>query len=199
MNTERHGMAPRTRPPAEETRTPLQKQILAALRDEIEPAETPLAYKLGLFAAACANLLLPLLYFGLIFLVGHALYWNACYNDPGSGFLGLLYYFGTYCVGGITLIFLVKPLFARGTEDSPPLILKRSAEPFLFEYVEALCEVVDAPVPTSIRLACEPNASAGFSGGLTGLLTGRMTLTIGLTLVVGVLGFFQLAGAVRSG
>ena len=170
----------------EDARTPLQEQILAALQGEIEPAQTTFAYKAGLFAVAVANLLLPLLYFGLIFLLAHGLYWNARYNAPTGGMWGVVFYFGAYVVGGITLAFLIKPLFARGANQSPPLNLKRSAEPFLYEYVEAICDAVNAPSPTSIRLACEPNAAAGFSGGLFGLLSGRMTLTIGLPLVAGM-------------
>lgn len=165
---------------------PYQEQILAALQEDIEPAKTTFAFQLGLFAVTIANLLLPVLYFGLIFLVAHGLYWNFRYNDPRGGFKPMVYYFGAYVAGGITLVFLVKPLFARGPKESPPLKLKRSAEPFLYEYVEAICDVVHAPVPSSIRLTCDPNAGAGFTRGLMGLVTGRMTLTIGLTLVAGM-------------
>src|SRR5262249_55786251 len=87
---------------------------------------------------------------------------------------------------GVTLVFLIKPLFARNPQDSLPLSVKRSAEPFLYEYVEAVCATVNAPAPASIRLMCEPNAFAAFSGGLWGFVTGRLTLSIGLPLVTGM-------------
>jgi Zn-dependent protease with chaperone function len=168
--------------------TPLQKQILAALREEIERPQTTTAYKLGMFAVAIANLMLPLLYFGLIFLVAHAIYWNARFNAPapGRGPVGLIIYLGTFILGGVTLVFLIKPLFARDSKASEPLLLKRSSEPFLYEYVETICEALDAPVPDAIQLVCEPNASAGFAGGLMGLFTRRMRLTIGLPLIAGM-------------
>ncbi len=172
--------------PAAEPYTPLQQQILAALHDEIERPRVTNAYKLGLLTVALANLLLPLLYFGLIFLVAHALYWNAQYNTPGRTLWSAIIYFGAYIMGAVTLVFLIKPLFARDPQESHPLTLKRSSEPFLYEYVEAICESVNAPFPDSIRLVCEPNAAASFSGGLMGLVTGRMTLTIGLPLVAGM-------------
>ena len=176
----------KTKTPAAEPYTPLQQQILAALHDEIERPKVTTTYKLGLLAVALANLLLPLLYFGLIFLVAHAIYWNAQYNHPGRGVLGFVIYFGAYILGAITLVFLIKPLFARDSKQSAPLTLKRSSEPFLYEYVEAICESVNAPAPDSIRLVCEPNAAASFSQGLMGIVTGRMTLTIGLPLAAGM-------------
>ena len=173
--------------PKIEPYTPLQQQILAALQDdEIARPHLTIGYKLGLLAVAAANLLLPLLYFGLIFLVAHAIYWNARYNLPGRGPMGFVIYFGAYILGFITLVFLIKPLFARDPKASSPLNLKRSSEPFLYEYVEAICDAVNAPAPNSIRLICEPNAAASFSRGLMGLVTGQMTLTIGLPLAAGM-------------
>ena len=179
-------MAKTSSPPEAEAYTPLQQQILAALRDEIERPRITTSYKLGLLTVALTNMLLPLLYFGLIFLVAHALYWNAQYNTPGRSLWTAVIYFGAYLVGAVTLVFLIKPLFARDPQESHPLKLKRSSEPFLYEYVETICDAVHAPHPDSIRLVCEPNAYAGFSHGMMGLLTGRMTLTIGLPLAAGM-------------
>jgi len=167
------------------TYTPVQQEILRALREKIEPTRSTAAYKLGLFAVASLNMLLPLAYFGLIFLVAHAMYWNHRYNSVGKGGWWMVY-LGAYVWGTVTLVFLIKPLFARGSKESPPLKIKRSGEPFLFEYVEAICRTVNAPVPRTIRLVCEPNAAASFSGGVAGLVTGRMELTIGLPLVTGM-------------
>ena len=82
---------------------------------------------------------------------------------------------------------MVKPLFVRtGKKEAPPLKIKPSAEPFLYEYVGAICQLVDAPTPKSIRLVCDANAYASFAGGPLGLLGGEMELTIGLPLVKGL-------------
>ncbi|MBS0263163.1 MAG: M48 family metalloprotease [Planctomycetes bacterium] len=165
--------------------TATQKQILAGLHERLEATPTTLTYRLALLAVAAVNLLLPVLYLALIFLVAYAVYWNWRYNGSDRAG-GWILHFALYPLGLVTLIFLIKPLFARDPRESAPLKLKRTAEPFLFEYVGAICQIVGAPTPSSIRLVCEPNASASLSGGLWGVITGRMDLTIGLPLVTGM-------------
>ncbi|MFO1022781.1 MAG: M48 family metallopeptidase [Planctomycetales bacterium] len=182
--------------PAAETRNAreeLHEEILKGLEGQIKTPRIAFGYQFGMLFVALANMLLPLIYFGLIFLVGHAVYWHIFHNLPDgtatSGkeakLQGLLFML-PIVMGITTLVFMVKPLFARDPKESKPLVLKRKAEPFLFEYVKAVCRSVKAPVPHSIVLMCEPNASASFSRGFWGLLTGRMTLTIGLPLVSGM-------------
>jgi Zn-dependent protease with chaperone function len=185
-----------------------QRQILGALREQIEPTRSTFMYKLALLGVAGLNLVLPVIYFGLIVLVGHAIYWNWKYFGPDRGghFVVQL---GSTLLAGATLIFLIKPLFARDPKASIPLKIKSDAEPFLYEYVRTICELVKAPVPRTIRLMCEPNAYASFSGGMFGLVTGRMELTIGLPLVTGMsvrqltgilaheFGHFSQGGAMR--
>ena len=56
----------------------------------------------------------------------------------------------------------------------------------LFEYVARLCEIVRAPVPTSIRVNTQVNASASFRLGMISLLRNDLTLTIGLPIVAGM-------------
>lgn len=170
----------------------LQEIILKGLEGRIATPRTRVGYQFGLLLVAFANLMLPLVYFGLIFLVGHAMYWHVRYNTleilaAGSkARAAVVLVLLPPVMGALTLIFLIKPLFARDPQEGRPLVLKRKAEPFLFEYVTAICRAVGAPVPHSIILMCEPNASASFAGGLWGLLTGRMCLRIGLPLVSGM-------------
>lgn len=173
-------------PPIPETRSKIQAKLLAALEGSIDLPRKTVLYKLGLLLVAVANLLLPVLYLGLLFLIGHALYWHARYNQPGTSRGEVMLYLSAYAAGGMTLFFLIKPLFFKDPEASSPLLLKRSAEPFLFEYVEALCKALKAPKPTSIELICEPNASASFSHGIWGLATRKMELRIGLPLISGM-------------
>ena len=87
----------------------------------------------------------------------------------------------------VVLLFLLKPLFYRDPKDEgKPQRLKESAEPFLFEYVEAICDSVGAPVPKSIRVNCDVNASASLRRGFSSLFSNDLTLTIGLPLVAGM-------------
>jgi Zn-dependent protease with chaperone function len=176
-----------SRPPK---RTPVQQQVLDALQQRIEPVPVGAAYKLGLLAVAAAMLLLPLLYAGLIFLIGHTIYWQVIraftVMRHGQHFGQALLLFGLVVIGVITLLFLVKPIFVRGDAARHPLKLKRSREPFLFEYVEAICRSVGAPPPKSIVVDGEVNAAAGFGQGIFGFLTSDLTLVIGLPLVSGL-------------
>ena len=61
--------------------TPVQKRLLKALDGSIEPSRPTVAYKMALFAVTIVNLLLPLIYFGLIFLLVYALYWNVLWSN----------------------------------------------------------------------------------------------------------------------
>lgn len=171
-------------------RTPVQQSILDGLQRPIEPIPVRAAYKLGLLAVAAAMLLLPLLYAGLIFLIGHTIYWQAVRAltvvQRGSAGWHAALLIGLAAMGLITLLFLIKPIFVRGDAARHPLKLKRTVEPFLFEYVEAVCRAVGAPPPKAIVVDGEVNAAAGFGQGLFGFLRSDMTLLIGLPLVSGM-------------
>ena len=87
----------------------------------------------------------------------------------------------------VVLLFMIKPLFYRDPKtDGKPQRLKESAEPFLFQYVAAICESVGAPIPRSIRVNCDVNASASFRRGFASMFSEDLTLTIGLPLVAGM-------------
>lgn len=179
--------ASKPRPPK---RTAFQQRVLDGLQRPIDPVPVGGAYKLGLLAVAAAMLLLPLLYAGLIFLIGHTIYWQAVRAFTvvrhGMHFGQAALLLGLVVIGVITLLFLVKPIFSRGNAARHPLQLKRSREPFLFEYVEAICRSVGAPLPKAIVVDGEANASAGFGQGIFGFLTSDLTLVIGLPLVSGL-------------
>jgi Zn-dependent protease with chaperone function len=162
----------------------LRAEILKALTKPIEPVPVSALYRVGLAVTAVAMLILPLLYLGLIGLIGHTIWWVWVHApiaqwDPWVRFLTLI-------VGVILLLFLIKPWFAGDPQQATPQRLKESAEPFLFEYVAQLCEIVRSPVPKSIRVNTQVNASASFRLGMLSLLRNDMTLTIGLPLVAGM-------------
>ncbi|MBM4077123.1 MAG: hypothetical protein FJ267_15945 [Planctomycetes bacterium] len=89
-----------------------QKRILAALQHEMPPVPTGRKYLLGLTAVAGIMLLLPVLYFGLMALIGHTVYWVLVHNVTllHNGLLAaVLGYFGPPVVGMIILLFMIKP------------------------------------------------------------------------------------------
>lgn len=167
-----------------------QKRLLAAIDGEIEPVPVTLGYKLGLLLVACGMVLIPLAYLLLTLVVVVAVIFHAGFN--WAFFTGMrpraavFAYLAPLIAGSAVALCLIKPLFARRVGSHTPRRLKRDAEPFLFEYVERICEAVGAPAPTSIRVDCECNASASFRRGIISMLGSDLTLTIGLPLVAGM-------------
>jgi Zn-dependent protease with chaperone function len=180
------------------TRPDLPQRILDGLSARIEPVPVSLLYRVGMLLVMLAMLVLPLLYVALVAHDGYAVVWHAAHTltvlaGRGGGRGRVFIYVAPIVIGGILLVFMVKPLFARRVRSHPPLALARDEEPLLFAFVERLCAIVCAPTPRAIHVDTDVNASAGFTGGIFGVLTNRLTLTIGLPLVAG-LDLRQFAG-----
>jgi len=157
----------------------------------IAPVPVSPAYRLGLAAVALFMLLLPLVYVGLVALVGWGLVWHATENasilDASGSAKGRgLVYFGPLVVGAILILFMIKPLFARRPRPAERVSLDRGSEPLLFAFVERLCAVVGAPAPRRIDVDHQVNASASFRRGMASLFGNDLVLTIGLPLVAGM-------------
>lgn len=159
-----------------------RSELLAALQTPVEKVGVAANYRIALALNAVAVLVMPLLYLGLLALVGYAAWWLWLRGQYGGGWVMLV--LSVIC--GITLVFLIRPLLSRPPEFKRPAKLKRDAEPFLFEYVEAICDAVGAPRPKEIRVDLEMNASASLSSGLWSLAGRDLTLTIGLPLAAGM-------------
>ncbi len=166
----------------------------------IEPTRTSFFYTAGLAVVALAMVLLPLIYVAMIVGVGKLLWWHAV-NDTaifdavsGRGVIfALLVYLGPIVAGGILLVFLVKPLFARAPKRPKPFVLKESEDPEVFAFVRRICRVVGAPVPREIHADCQVNASASFRRGWISFFGRDLVLTVGMPLVAGMT-TRQLAG-----
>jgi Zn-dependent protease with chaperone function len=188
---------------ATESDSPAARRVLDQLRGRIDPVPISILYRIGLILVAAVMILLPLIYVALIALVGYGVYLHAT-NDTfllggsgrrsgGGGRAGLLAYLGPIVIGGILLVFMIKPLFARRGKAPKLKTLDRANEPLLFEFVDRLCDLVGAPRPRKIQVDCQVNASAGFGGGLLSLFGHNLVLTIGLPLAAG-LNLRQLTG-----
>jgi Zn-dependent protease with chaperone function len=176
--------APRT-PPA---RTPLQQKILDALPESIDIEAPPSSYKLAGWMVAGLTALLPLIYIGLIFLVGHGIYWHYKHDSHWltAGGTRFFAYWLVYVIGVLTVAFLIKPFFRWNRDNSATQSIKRSVEPFLYDYIEALCHSLGAPVPKSIQVDLSPTAAAVYRFGIWGVFVRDMSLVIGLPLVLGM-------------
>ena len=101
---------------------------------------------------------------------------------------------GFPAASAIAVLFLLKPVLTRPPRRPKPLEILPESEPLLFEFVQRICTILDAPEPSRILVDLQVNASASIPGFL-GLLRGRYDLTIGLPLA-GCLALPEFAGVV---
>lgn len=166
---------------------------------------------LWLVTALCV--LVPLVYFGFVVGIGwleYHYYTEWVPSLSGRGLWGrLLAWVVPGFVGGVLMLFLLKPLLAPRREPPRTMALAEGEEREFVAAVQALCAAVGIRPPSQIRFSHEANAWVQFDGGLWAWLVGRKALTVGLPLVagmsarqlVGVLahefGHFAQAGAMR--
>ncbi|MEQ9504062.1 MAG: M48 family metallopeptidase [Deltaproteobacteria bacterium] len=159
----------------------------------VDRVRLPLTYQLGLALNAVAMIVLPLIYLALVGGVAYLVFWHATENvdilsGSGSGRGRLLVYISPIVLGGIAVVFMLKPLLAARPERPFVRALSPTEEPVVYELVARLARTVGAPVPKRIVLDCNVNASASFSDGWRSVLSPRpeLTLTIGLPLIRGL-------------
>jgi len=175
--------------------TKANHQALEAFTTGISrPRLSPL-YTAGVAVVAFAMVLLPAIYIALILLAGWGVLYHLThnlwiFNGSGGGILRLIFYLGPAVAGGILIFFMLKPLFARRTKRAELPSLDPEKEPLLFAFVQRVCELVHAPMPSRIDIDCQVNASASLRKGLW---SRDLVLTIGLPLAAG-LGMRQFAG-----
>ncbi len=180
---------------------PNPEQLLAALDQPLAPVRVSMIYRMGLVLVAAAMILLPVLYLAVIAGLGWLVYLHATHSvvildGGGSGrmmALKLAIYLAPLIAGGVAVLFMLKPLLARPQRPPTPLRITASDQPLFFRFVEHLTRAVGAPMPRSIRVDCEVNASASFRRGFASLFGSDLVLTVGLPLVSGF-SLRQLAG-----
>lgn len=171
-------------------------------------------YLLSLWLVTLLCGLVPLIYLGLVASIGwlEFTYYTAWAPDlQGGGLFGrLLAWLLPGFVGGVLVLFLLKPFFAPRQNAPEAVTLDRDEEREFTRAIHALCAAIGTRPPTRIRLSHEVNAWVQFDQGLRGFLLGRKSLTVGLPLVagmsarhfVGVLahefGHFAQGGGMRS-
>jgi Zn-dependent protease with chaperone function len=183
--------APSTSP----TARPDHRQVLAALDVSVPQVKPPAAYGLFMGVLAVCLVLLPVLYLALVAFLGWLVVWHLfqAYSSFSQGPY-FVFHLPMAFLGGLLLLFLVKPVFfrARGGDDGV-LPLDPGQEPLLFAFVQKLCAATGSKAPDVIEVDCEPNAGARLRSGLGGIFGGRLVLRVGLPLA-GALSVRQFAG-----
>ena len=166
-------------------------RLLAGFTAPIRPVQQSFFYKLRLLLVCLMMILLPLVYLALIAGAGWLVYAHATRNavvlqGRGGGLAKIAIYFTPIVAGGVLVLFMIKPLFARREKQPVPISLTPSSEPVLFDLVRKLCETVGAPMPRRIDVDGQANASASFRRGFLSFFGHDLLLTIGLPLAAGL-------------
>ena len=158
----------------------LQFRLKNAFAGPIAPVPATPRYRLSQAAAAVTMVLMQAAYAALV--IGLAWGWVALIVYVLPYVRNLWVWLATLVTGPVVLLALIKPLLARQAKPMPPVSLDREKEPYIFAFVEALCHVVSAPVPSRIDVMVGVNASAGYRRGLLSIPSRDLVLTIGLPL-----------------
>ncbi len=160
---------------------PDKNALLDAFTGKVPPLRPPAIYRLGLLVVAAAMVLVPAVYVGLVGLVAWGVYavWEHSLVLTG--------------LGGVLVLFMIKPLFAPGAPPPSPREVKREDQPLLFAFLDRLARAVDAPAPRQVLVTVDVNAAANLRGFWSMLRGDDLVLYIGLPLVAG-LETRQLAG-----
>ena len=184
----------RQAPPVAQFR-PTVAEVVGAFHGSIVRPRVPPRYHAGLLLVTAMMVLLPLIYVALVgaliwgmdyFAVHYRFLVETLHGEPRWYLLKLLAYAGPVFIGGVLVLFMVKPLFARRTSQPEPMTLDPATEPALFAFVAKICDTVGAPMPGQIHLDCHLNASASLKEWAGNFFGKHTVLTIGLPLVAGV-------------
>lgn len=162
------------------------EQAIAALAVEVPAVVAPPGYRVAMGLLVAWLVVISLVYAAVVAFFAYLFGWHVyqTFNEFA------LFHLPMAVVGGLLLLFLVKPLFLRAKGNETDVVaLTAEQEPKLFAFVERLCEATGAPMPAVIEVDCEPNAAAK----LDGFVSGRVVLRFGLPLVA-ALNARQFAG-----
>ncbi|WP_455222938.1 M48 family metallopeptidase, partial [Kaarinaea lacus] len=168
-----------------------------AFSGTIPKVELPNSYKAGIVAVGITMVLLPIIYIGLISMLGYGLLSHSISNVSWMQSLGYKFGFIAYTtpiiVGLTVMLFMIKPLFARPAAAATTIKLDPLKEPIFFHFVNKIALAVGASRPKQIEVDCQVNASASFRKGLFSFFGDDLVLTIGMPLLAGF-NARQLAG-----
>jgi len=171
--------------------------IIDALPANFDRPARSWAYRLALLPVALIMVALPAIYLCLLGTVVWVLYLHYTVGLTSMELSGAgataLFTVAPALLGGIVLLFLLKPLVARREELPGQIRLNPATQPEFFDFVNRLCNLLGAPKPHRIQVNLDVNAAAGFEGGWLGILRRRLVLTVGTPLLSGMAGS-DLAG-----
>jgi Zn-dependent protease with chaperone function len=161
-------------------------EIRSAFAAPPAPVPVTLAYRLRLLGILAGLSTLVALYLALIGLVALlAWYWLiygvSAVSASAIPVLTVWISLAPPAAAVVIILGLIRPLLRRRPAPPKPMALSADNEPALFQFVDRLSAMLDAPRPAEVCVDMAVNANAGFVGW-SGLVTGKLRLTIGLPL-----------------
>jgi hypothetical protein len=173
------------------------RQLVAVGITPVEPHPISGLYRLGLIAVAMGLMLLPVAYFGLVAAIVWGVYWHIqqldWYMEHLRGLWGMTIFIAPILTGAVIVFFMIRPLFVRSERAAEALTITPEAEPDLFHFVAAICNLLQAPFPKHIYVDWRANASASLHRGVKSFFNRELDLTLGLPLIA-ALSVGQLGG-----
>ncbi len=165
--------------------------LLNALDGSIPKIRPLFRYKVALVLVSFAMILLPLLYISLVCSVLYLLTWHISHNlewftTIKSAHAAFLLYIIPIIIGGLVILFMVKPFFVPRFKVAPPLKLDRDSQPLLFRFVDKLSHLIGSPSPKEIYIDTNPNAYASLKQNLLSIFRKDLILTVGLPFASGM-------------
>lgn len=168
-----------------------RQQILDAVSNRVKLPSISSGYLTSLFFTAMAMWLLPLIYLSLVVLAVGYLCVFVRYQSVLLAALSPVWKTVVSSIilfSGCSLILaLLKPIFPAAVAKTKMRTLRREAEPFLYEFVDQLCDAIGARRPTDIHITWDVNAGAEFRRGWLSFFSNRdISLHLGLPLLSGL-------------
>lgn len=174
--------------------TDTKKQLISVLNElpgRFRKHPQSPVYALALFVTAAVMVLLPLAYILLASSVAYGVVWylvhmaSPLFSASGGGWMRLVVYLGPPVIGTIMVLFMFKPLFAKKIKENFGQPVDVTEEPVFMELVNSIARSVGAPLPSSVVVDSNVNASAGFAPGPLNFIRRKLVLTVGLPLLRG--------------
>lgn len=166
--------------------------ITDQLNHRVKPVNRSPAYAFALAVTALLMVLIPVAYLSLTVAIGYGIYLYLIHAagfifSGGSGALmRIILYLGPPLAGVIMIFFMFKPLLAKPSNEETCDPVDISDEPEFMKFVNSIARAVGAPLPSSVVVDTNVNASASFAPGLINFLRRKLVLTIGLPLLRGM-------------
>ena len=164
----------------------LREAILGGFDSRMLPPAVPLARKLSTLFVLAVLLVLPLFYVVALAALSYGLFWLAT-SSYGRALQPAVYWTGLV-VGSLLLVSLLKPLLEPRRRRLAVHELAADKAALLSEFIERVCQQIDAAPPQQLQLECSTRLAAERNGGV---------LTIGLPLAAS-LSVEQLGGLIAG-